>query len=77
MLTNYTTAHSQVKNGLDGYIIDLSIEGIANGIEKLYLDKQLRNKLILNCSNTDYSNKYELNKLYEVIEKVKVNDTIG
>ncbi|EJQ97571.1 glycosyltransferase [Bacillus cereus] len=68
MITNYTTAKSQVRNEFDGYIIELSIEGIANGIEKLYKDSFMRKELTNNCSETDYSNSYELDKLYEVIE---------
>ncbi|EJS00728.1 glycosyltransferase [Bacillus cereus group sp. N28] len=68
LITNYTTANSQVKNGVDGYITELSVEGIADGIEKLYRDATVRKQLANNCSNTDYSNKYELNKLYEIIE---------
>ncbi|WP_243525238.1 glycosyltransferase [Bacillus pseudomycoides] len=68
LITNYTTANSQVKNGVDGYITELSVEGIADGIEKLYRDATIRKQLANNCSNTDYSNKYELNKLYEIME---------
>ncbi|PQZ55506.1 MULTISPECIES: glycosyltransferase [Bacillus] len=68
LITNYTTANSQVKNGVDGYITELSVEGIADGIEKLYRDATVRKQLANNCSNTDYSNKYELNKLYEIME---------
>ncbi|MED1089123.1 glycosyltransferase [Bacillus paramycoides] len=68
LITNYTTANSQVKNGVDGYITELSVEGIADGIEKLYRDATVREQLANNCSNTDYSNKYELNKLYEIME---------
>lgn len=68
IITNYPTAKSQLKNGFDGYITELSIEGIANGIEKLYNDQNLRKRLAYNCSNNDYSNKFELDKLYEIIE---------
>ena len=67
MITNYPTAKSQVKDNIDGYICELSVEGIARGIEKIYNDKELREKLSKNCRNTDYSNKYELEKLYELI----------
>ena len=69
MITNYTTANSQVKNGVDGYICDLSVEGIVDGIEELYENKNLQNKLSNNCKITDYSNIHELNKLYEIIER--------
>ena len=68
MLTNYATANSQVRNGIDGYITELSIDGIADGIEKLYKDKKLRDLLANNCKNTNYANSYELDKLYSLID---------
>ncbi|MGG3943989.1 glycosyltransferase [Peribacillus psychrosaccharolyticus] len=67
IITNYSTARSQVKNGIDGYITELSAKGIAVGIEKLYENFELRNKLANNCKNTDYSNSFELEKLYKTI----------
>jgi len=66
-ITNYTTAKSQVKDGYDGYITELSIQGIADGIEKLYQDSKLRNNLAENCKNTSYGNKSELKKLYHIL----------
>ena len=66
VITNYTTAKSQVRDNVDGYICGLSVEGIANGIEELYKDKNLRIKLSENCKNTDYSNSSELQKLYSI-----------
>ena len=62
VITNYTTAKSQVRDNVDGYVCKLSIEGIADGVEKLYKDKNLRIKLSENCKNTDYSNSSELEK---------------
>ncbi|OKL36558.1 glycosyltransferase [Domibacillus mangrovi] len=67
MITNYPTAQSQVRNGFDGSICELSIEGIANGIEKLYKNACLRVELANNCQRTDYSNSRELDKLYKRI----------
>ena len=67
IITNYSTANSQVKNRIDGYICDLSVEGIVEGIEKLYKDKELRQVLVNNCKNTDYANSQELEKVYEII----------
>ena len=66
IITNYTTAKSQVRENVDGYICELSVEGIANGIEKLYRDKNLRTKLSDNCKKTKYSNSNELNNLYSI-----------
>lgn len=67
MITNYTTAKSQVKEDFDGYICDSTIEGITDGIEKLFGDKALRDKLAYNCKKSDYRNSNELNKLYDLI----------
>lgn len=71
MITNYKTAKSQVRDGVDGYITELSIEGIADGIEKLYNDCELKRRLADNCKNTDYTNKSELEKIYKLIENDK------
>ena len=66
LITNYPTAKSQLKHNVDGYITDLSIEGIAKGIEKLINDVNLRRKLEQNTKRFDYSNVEELEKLYEI-----------
>ncbi|WP_078428910.1 glycosyltransferase [Alkalihalobacterium alkalinitrilicum] len=65
LITNYSTASSQVEDGFDGIICELSIEGIVDGIESLYINQDLRNKLIIRNKQKDYRNKVELEKLYE------------
>lgn len=67
MITNYKTASSQLRDGEDGYITELSVEGIADGIEKLYKNDKLRKQLELNCKSKDYTNNEELEKLYKII----------
>jgi glycosyltransferase involved in cell wall biosynthesis len=67
IITNYPTAKSQVTDGVDGYITDLSVEGIVGGLERLYADHELRKKLSVNCENKNYGNGYELEKLYKLI----------
>lgn len=66
LITNYPTAKSQVKNGYDGLICELSIEGIANGIEDLFKNRNKLEVLKENCIKSDYSNSYELEKLYSL-----------
>ncbi|WP_242219278.1 glycosyltransferase [Bacillus cereus group sp. BfR-BA-01380] len=68
LITNYPTAASQLEDGVEGIICDSSIEGLVKGIETLYKDDQLRNTLIHHLKSRDYSNGYELNKLYKIIE---------
>lgn len=64
LITNYDTAHSQIEHGVDGYITDLSIDGIANGVKLLYSDYQLKSKLELMTQKINYGNRDELQKLY-------------
>lgn len=64
LLTNYDTAHSQIENGVDGYITDLSIDGIVDGIKKLYGDEKLRKRLEFTARERNYGNAHELEKLY-------------
>ena len=66
VITNYATAKSQVKDNIDGIICEQSIEGIANGIEKLYKDRLLRNSLSKACKEMNHDNKEELKKLYKL-----------
>lgn len=67
VITNYPTAKSQVKDGIDGIITELSVEGIASGVELLYKDCGLRTLLQNNCNSTEYNNTFELDKLYALI----------
>lgn len=71
MITRYPTASSQVKEGDNGYICDLSIEGIADGIEYLYQNPELQKKLAGNCVISNFNNKSELNRLYQLIGRNK------
>lgn len=68
VITDYPTAHSQIKNGFDGIIVPLDNQGCANALAEIMTDKELLNKLIENMEQTDYSNESEIDKLYELIE---------
>ncbi|WP_274648620.1 glycosyltransferase [Paenibacillus humicola] len=67
LITNYPTAASQVRDGVDGCITGLSVEGIADGIELLYQDAGLKRRLSANCDRIDYQNNKELDKLYKLL----------
>ncbi|MBT2736741.1 glycosyltransferase [Bacillus sp. ISL-7] len=67
LITNYPTASSQIENGIEGIICDLSVPGLAKGIEEFYRNQELKNTLVNNIRNKDYSNSYELDKLYKII----------
>jgi len=67
LITKYPTASSQIENGVEGMICDLSVPGIAKGIEEFYRNQELKNTLVNNIMDRDYSNIYELDKLYQII----------
>ncbi|MEH7380041.1 glycosyltransferase [Bacillus sp. JJ1533] len=67
LITNYPTASSQLEPGIEGVICDLSVQGLVKGIENLYHDQELKESLVSNINKRDYSNSYELDKLYKII----------
>lgn len=67
LITNYPTAGSQVVDGINGVICGLSIEDIADGIERLYLNQHLRTTIADNCRREDFQNVNELEKLYQLV----------
>ncbi len=69
LITNYPTAQSQVRADFDGAICELSVDGIAGGIERLYHDVSFRKRLSDNCKNTDYHNRGEMEKLYALVQE--------
>ncbi|MEH7493771.1 glycosyltransferase, partial [Neobacillus niacini] len=64
LITNYPTASSQIEDGVEGKICNLSVSGIVQGIEEFYRNKKLKTYLENNIRDKDYSNRYELEKLY-------------
>jgi glycosyltransferase involved in cell wall biosynthesis len=67
LITSYPTAPSQIENGVDGMLCDLSVIGLEKGIEEFYRNQEMKDLLVKNLSNKDYSNSYELDKLYKII----------
>lgn len=67
VITRFDTAASQVEEGVDGYICELSVDGIIDGIEYLINNSDVRNRLIENTKKRDYSNSDQFEKLMEFI----------
>lgn len=67
LITDYPTARSQVEPYVDGMICERSEQGIADGIERLYLDEALRARLVAEMRRKDYGNVSELDKLYDLM----------
>jgi glycosyltransferase involved in cell wall biosynthesis len=67
LITNYPTASSQIENGVEGVICDLTVPGIAKGIEEFYHNQKMKSTIVNNIKHKDFSNSYELEKLYKII----------
>lgn len=65
-ITSYATAASQIKNGIDGVIVPLDNKKCAEGLMAFISDKELRQKIMKNITNTDFSKSDEINKLYKL-----------
>ncbi|OXS59079.1 glycosyltransferase [Rossellomorea vietnamensis] len=68
LLTDYPTSRSQIEEGKEGIICDMNPESLADSIEELYKNTQLREGLCSYLRKQDFSNSVELKKLYSLLE---------
>jgi len=68
VITNYTTALSQLTDGVDGIIVPMDNEGCAQGITSVIQDKDLQNRLVKRTLQTEYSNNSEIKKIYRLLD---------
>ncbi|MGM9553379.1 MAG: glycosyltransferase [Faecousia sp.] len=68
VITNYSTAHSQLTDGFDGVIVPMDIPGAAKGIADLIRDEKKQAQLSKNTKQKDYVNRSEIAKIYSLME---------
>lgn len=66
IVTNYTTAGSQIQDGIDGVIVPLQNEACANGIINVVENKELQDSISVWLSTHDYGNECEVEKIYNL-----------
>lgn len=69
LITDFTTARSQVRDGFDALIVPQDEESIADAIERMLSDEALRQTLSDNTKQCDYANTLEVEKIYRMIEE--------
>lgn len=69
VITDYNSARDQIENKVTGLIIENSVEGIFNGVKTIMEDANLRGNIINTLKKSSWSNEYEIEKFYEIIEK--------
>ena len=67
VITNYATAKSQIRDGVDGVIVSKDNEGCAKGIADFIKNIQLQNEIKNYLHDHDYGNVEEVEKVYRMI----------
>ena len=67
VVTDYPTAKSQIRNGVDGIIVPMDNEGCACGIIDFIQNYQLRRQIQDYLLEHNFGNENEINKLYELV----------
>lgn len=69
VVTNYPTAPSQIRSGIDGVIVPMDNEGCAHGLAEVICDKPLQERIITYLKTHDYGNESEVEKIYKLINE--------
>ncbi|CAM4112836.1 glycosyltransferase [Paenibacillus alkaliterrae] len=67
LVTNFSTANDQIKNGVEGLIVEMNSEAVASGIEKLIKEKRLRSSMSTHLSGLQLGTEEEIEKLYKLL----------
>lgn len=67
VVTDYSTAGSQIKQGVDGVIVPLDNMECARDIVEVIKNRDLQNNLIAYLQTHDYGNEREVEKIYQLI----------
>ena len=69
VVTNYPTAPSQIRSGIDGVIVPMDNGGWAHGLAEVICDKPLQERIIAHLKTHDYGNESEVEKIYTLINE--------
>lgn len=68
LVTEYSSAREQVRDGIDGIVVENSEQGIYNGLLKIIEHPEMISELKKNVLVTDYSNVEEMKKVEALID---------
>ena len=68
IVTNYPTAHSQIKDWVDGVIVPLDNDGCARAIADVVKNVALLDSISSYLTEHDYGNESEVDKVYTVLD---------
>ena len=67
VVTEYTSAHEQIKDGVDGLVFENNDEALYNGLKKIIEYPKILEELKNNIINTDYGNVHEIKAFDKLI----------
>ena len=70
VVTEYTSAREQIKDGVDGLVFDNNEEALYEGLKNVIENPQIINELIENVLRTDYGNEKEIAEFDKLVEKL-------
>lgn len=68
IITNYTTAQSQLRDRIDGIIVPMELTQAADAIAEFIKNIDLQQMIIHNTEKIDYIGKKEVDKIYALLE---------
>lgn len=68
IITEYPTAHAQLRDGFDGIIVPMETMECAEKIAEVLKNKKVLEELSENTKKVDYCSYSEINKLYDALE---------
>lgn len=69
ILTNFTTAKDQIEHHVNGLIVEMTPEGIAEGIIKYLEDADFTEKIIANLRADNFGTEHEIEKFYQLLNE--------
>jgi len=67
LISDFSTASSQLEHNVDGYIAPAGVDGLVETIALLARDVALRNRLAATAASRDYGNLSEVEKVYQLV----------
>ena len=70
VVTEYTSAREQIRDGVDGLVFDNNDEALYQGLKKIIENPQILDILKENVQNTDYGNEKKIEVFDNLVEKI-------
>jgi len=67
LISDFSTASSQLEHNVDGYIAPAGVDGLVEAVILLSRDVSLRNRLASTAASRDYGNLSEVEKVYQLL----------